>query len=220
MSHDVRRDVWIATTGTANLASVKAALYRAGTEPHLATTPEQVQQAKWLILPGVGAFGAAIQCLQEAHLFQALQDRILAGRPTLAICLGLQLFASASEESPGFTGLSIVPGTVTRFPEQSPTSTGSFQRLRVPQFGWSQVHAPKHNTVFSTGYAYYANSYCLRDIPEGWDIALSEYGGSYVAAMCKGAVMACQFHPELSGAWGHSLILSWLERGESWQQDV
>lgn len=195
-----QKDVHIVSTGTANIASVMASLRRLHAQPQLEPTPAQVLDADYVVLPGVGAFGAAVEMLKKQQLFAPLRERILAGKPTFAICLGLQLFCEASEESDGFEGLGIVPGVVKRF-------TGE---LRIPQFGWSGVKAAEKSHHFRDGYAYYANSYCLRDIPEGWDVAVSEYGGEYVAAMAKGDVVACQFHPELSGKWGQSLMSRWL----------
>ena len=197
--------VGLVQTGTANIASVRAALQRLGGEPVPAETPAQILSASHLVLPGVGAFGAAMQNLEQAGLVEALRTRLQKGSPTLVICLGLQLLAETSEESPGVKGLGIVSGSITRFSDE----------LRVPQFGWSSVNATEQCHYLHSGYSYFANSYCMRDIPEGWDVALSDYGGKYVAAMERDGVLACQFHPELSGAWGHGLISRWLEQKRS-----
>jgi imidazole glycerol phosphate synthase glutamine amidotransferase subunit len=128
-----------------------------------------------------------------------LTDRIKGGRPTLAICLGMQLLCASSEENPDSKGLGIVPGTVTRFAPD----------LRVPQLGWNMVQ-PDGVTSLEAGWAYFANSYKVPSLPEGWSGAITDYGGSFVSAMERGAVLACQFHPELSGAWGSSLLRRWL----------
>ena len=125
------REVTVVRTGSANLASVVAALGRAGRTPGLVDDAGAVARAERLVLPGVGAFGAVMARLVELGLVEALTERIAAGRPTLAICLGLQVLAEGSEESPGVAGLGVVPGRVTRLPGG----------VVVPQLGWNRVEA-------------------------------------------------------------------------------
>jgi glutamine amidotransferase len=192
--------VVIVRTGTANLASVVAALRRLGADPQLTAEPGEVENAAAVVLPGVGSFGAAMQSLQADGMAAALRARIEAGRPTLCVCLGLQLLCAESEESPGVRGLGVIATRVRRFE----------RTLRVPQFGWNHVQAQAGGTMVRSGYAYFANSYCLREPPDGWQAATAEYGGPFVAALEHGAVLACQFHPELSGAWGAELLGRWL----------
>ena len=196
--------VHVVRTGTANLASVLAALKRAGADPEVTHDASQLAKASRVVLPGVGAFAAAIDTLREHGLEDPLRARIEAGRPTLAICLGLQLFAETSEESPGARGLGIIAGGATKFP---PT-------VRVPQLGWNTIEPEPGIGCLVSGHAYFANSYRLIDAPKGWRTAWSDHGGKLVAAFERGAVLACQFHPELSGAWGAALINRWL-RGET-----
>lgn len=193
-------NVLLVQTATSNTASVLAAFRRAGTTLQRSQDPHAIQHAPFVVLPGVGAFGAAVHTLQQAGLIEPLRQRILQGRPTFAICLGLQLLCARSQESPDAQGLGVIPGQVTRF-QGVP---------RIPQFGWSQVTPSSPQSFFTPGYAYFANAYCLRQSPDGWDVATSQYGGDYVAAIAKDAVVACQFHPELSGEWGHQLICRWL----------
>lgn len=196
----VMSDVAVVRTGTANLASVVAALSRCGARPSITSDPAEVERAERLVLPGVGSFGAAMASLHERGLVQPLRRRIGAERPTLAICLGLQVLAAGSEESPGVEGLSVVPGRVARFAEAA----------RVPQLGWNSVAASDACRLLTDGFAYYANSYRLTDRPAGWACATTDYGGRFTAAMERGSVLACQFHPELSGPWGRALIERWL----------
>lgn len=193
-------DVAICRTGTANLASVMAALARADALPHLDHTPGEIVEASHVMLPGVGSFGAAMATLERSGAADALKERLARGRPILAICVGLQLLCRASEESPGVSGLGLIDETVTRFPAH----------VRVPQFGWNAITPTNDGMTLQAGHAYFANSYRLEVAPAGWGVAMSNHGGPFVAALQKGALVACQFHPELSGSWGESLIRRWL----------
>lgn len=198
-----RRVVSVVSTGVANVASVLAAFRRLGAEPQEVSRPEAIAAADCLVLPGVGAFAAAIQALQERQLLEPLRARILAGRPTLAICLGMQLFSAESAENPEVCGLEIWPNRVVRL-----------RSHRVPQLGWNRVEAANGARFVETGYAYYANSYCLEQEPVGWTASWSDHDGKFVAAVERGDVLACQFHPELSGSWGEKLLKRWLEGGK------
>lgn len=195
------RDVVIVRTGTANLASVLAGFVRAGAAPRVSADPDLVALADHVVLPGVGAFGAARHELDAHGLADALAARILAGRPLFAICLGLQLFATASEETPGVAGLGVIDATVRRL-------SGD---IRVPQLGWNRVEPGPGCRYLAAGFAYFANSYALEQTPRGWCGATFDYGARLVAALERGPVVGCQFHPELSGAWGSNLMKAWLE---------
>lgn len=199
------RDVLVVRTGTANLASVLAGLARAGAAPRLASDPREVAAARRVVLPGVGSFGAAMDNLRADGLDGVLRERLESGRPLLAICLGLQVVAEASEESPGARGLGVIPDTVRRI-------TGD---VRVPQLGWNTVAPQDGCALLKPGHAYFANSYCLQKAPAGWSAALTEHGGPFVAALERGPQLLCQFHPELSGAWGLALLVRWLSAVEA-----
>jgi glutamine amidotransferase len=194
------REVVVVPTGTANLASVRAALDRLGARTRLADDAAMIEDAAHVVLPGVGSFGAAIAGLRETGLDGAIVARVSAGRPTLAMCVGLQVLFEASDESPHATGLAALPGHVGRF-------AGS---VRVPQFGWNRVVPEPGCRFVQPGYAYFANSYRVLEAP-GCAVATAEHGGCFVAALERGGVLACQFHPELSGAYGHALIGRWLD---------
>jgi imidazole glycerol-phosphate synthase subunit HisH len=116
------------------------------------------------------------------------------------MCVGLQVLFEASDESPHATGLAALPGRVGRFADS----------VRVPQFGWNRVAPQPGCRLIEPGYAYFANSYRALEAP-GCAIATAEHGGRFVAALERGGVLACQFHPELSGAYGHELIGRWLD---------
>lgn len=200
----MKHEIVMIRTGTANLASVVAAFERAGRRVDVTEDVAAAAEAPALVLPGVGAFGPVARHLAGRGLAEALAERVRGGRPTFAVCLGLQLLAAASEESPGVAGLGVLPATVTRF------ASG----LRVPQLGWNRVTADDGAALLRTGEAYFANSYKLDTVPEGWAGALADHGGPFVAAIERGPVLGCQFHPELSGEWGQALIERWLAAAE------
>jgi imidazole glycerol phosphate synthase glutamine amidotransferase subunit len=194
------REVVVLPTGTANLASVLAAFARLGAETRLATDAAMVEAAERVVLPGVGTFGATLAGLRAAGLADAIAARVRAGRPTLAMCVGLQVLFEESDESPDIKGLGAIAGRVGRFPDT----------VRVPQFGWNRVEPEPSCRFLLPGYAYFANSYRATEAP-GCRIATAEHGGRFVAALEHDQVLACQFHPELSGTSGHRLIGRWLE---------
>jgi len=190
-------------TGVANLASVLAGLRRAGADAVLSDDPERIAVADRVVLPGVGSFGAAMAQLRLRGVAEALAGRIREERPTLAICLGLQLLGAESDESPGVGGLALFAARATRL---GPA-------VRVPQLGWNRVQPDGECRQVQAGYAYFANSYRLTSCPAGWHAAWAEHGGRFVAALERGPVLACQFHPELSGDWGCALLRRWLGAG-------
>ena len=194
-------DVVVVPTGTANVASVLAGLRRAGAAPRIAAEAAEVVEAPGVVLPGVGALAAAMERLHTGGFVEVLRDRFLAGRPTLAICLGLQLLTEGSDESPGVEALGVVTGRASRFPGT----------VRVPQMGWNQVEPGPGCRLLRPGWAYFANSYRLGTDPAGWNAAMTEYGGPFVAALERGPILACQFHPELSGSWGQDLLTRWVD---------
>lgn len=192
-------------TGCANLASVRAGLARAGVESRVTDHPAVIEDSRLVVLPGVGAFGPAMRSLRDAGLDDALRRRIEQARPLLAICLGLQMLCDASEESPGVAGLRAIEGNVTRFTPPA----------RVPQLGWNLVEGMRPAGLVARGYAYFANSYKLDAAPPGWTVAWASHGAPFIAALQRGPVLACQFHPELSGAWGLDLLTRWARAGDA-----
>ena len=192
--------VCVVRTGLANLASVLAGFRRAGADPFVTENPAEVESATHVVLPGVGSFGPAMKHLDECGLTPVLKERLAGGRPTFCVCLGLQLLHEASEESPGVAGLGVIHSTIRRLPNT----------VRVPQLGWNSVEPVPGCKYIQAGHAYFANSYCAPVPGEGWLPAYTEHGVKFVAAMEKGALLACQLHPELSGEWGLGLIKRWI----------
>lgn len=200
-------DVVIVRTGAANLASVVAAFDRLGRSVEVTDNAFAVRYAKRVVLPGVGSFAPVAKRLRKNGMGEAVVHRVEQNLPLLAVCLGLHLLASGSEEGSEADGLGILEVRASRFPDT----------VVVPQLGWNTVSAGSDCRLLQTGAAYFANSYRLTDHPPGWNVAWSEHGGPFVAAVERGNVLGCQFHPELSGAWGQSLIERWLrtENGSS-----
>lgn len=196
--------VYVVRTGTANLASVVAALARLHVEARITTNASDIAAATHVIVPGVGAFAAGMQGLREHHLEAALQQRLRnKRRATLGICLGMQLFCESSDEAPDVAGLGVVPAAVQRFP--------GTPRLRVPQLGWNAVQPAPECRFVQPGFAYFAHSYRLATAPIGWHAAYATHGEEFVAALESASTLLCQFHPELSGAYGLDLLRRWLE---------
>ena len=194
--------VTILETGLANLASVIAAFKRLGTTVSIENTPQAILSAERLVVPGVGNFGTAMNRLKQSELIQPLLDRVESNKPTLGICLGLQIFGQKSDESPDVDGLGWVSSTVKSFPET----------VISPQMGWNKIVPSPTSRFLEKGYAYFANSFRFESIPKGWAGGTSQYGGTAVAALERGSFLGCQFHPELSGAYGERLLSRWVRQ--------
>jgi imidazole glycerol-phosphate synthase subunit HisH len=200
---DEPSEVVVVRTGLANIASIGAALERAGLRPRLSDDAPEVLDARLVVLPGVGAFGPAMAGLRRSRLDEAIVARAALGRPLLAICLGLQVLCVESDESPGVAGLGVIPGRVTRLrPEAG---------VRVPHLGWNRVSPGPGFALAEMGMAYFANSFKLDEVPAGWSGCVCVHGRPFVAALRRGPLLACQFHPELSGDWGAVLMARWAK---------
>jgi len=198
----------IAATGAANLASVKAMCARAGVEPLVTDNPETLYRAEKALLPGVGAFGAAMGKLRSSGLDKALGARVAEGLPTMGICLGMQMLCVSSEESPEVPGIGAIACDVEKFKGGLP----------LPQLGWNRIIPSRGESFVRPGWAYFANSYRVKAPPTGYEAAFCSYGEDF-AATIEGKVdratkipriLLCQFHPELSGPWGLDLFKRWM----------
>ena len=193
-------DVLIVDSGVANLASIVAAFQRLGATTVVSADPSFARQARRIVLPGVGAFGAGMAAIRNGGLDAAIRDAASRGTPILGICLGMQMLCEASEETPGVPGLGVVPGVCQRLPSA----------VRIPHLGWNVV-TPEAGARFITGgTAAFANSYALHARPDGWTAAWTTHGVPFVAALERGPILACQFHPELSGGYGAAVLDRWI----------
>ena len=191
--------------GVNNLRSVVRALDASGHVATLTADPETVRCADHLLVPGVGNFGQASRNLDTTGLGAAIREVAGSGRPVMGICLGLQLFFSASEEAPDARGLGLLPGRVARF------TTG----LPVPHVGWARVeltgagrtHAMlSHLDGAEAPYFYHVHSYHPDAVPEDAVLATGEYDHRFPTIVGRENVIGAQFHPEKSQRAGIDLL--------------
>jgi glutamine amidotransferase len=189
-----------------NIKSVEKALSALGYEAVVTRKKDVILQADHVILPGVGAFGDAMEKLHKYELVDVIREVTDRHIPFLGICLGLQLLFESSEESEGVAGLVILPGKIVRIPEASD--------LKIPHIGWNSLKFPNQGRLFNgipeESYVYFVHSYYLQaDDPE-IVTATTEYGTLIHASVEKDNVFACQFHPEKSSEVGMTILRNFL----------
>lgn len=189
-----------------NIKSVEKALLYLGEEAVITREQEVIRTADRVILPGVGAFGTAMEKLRSYGLEQVIQEVTAEGIPFLGICLGLQLLFESSEESEGVKGLGILPGQILRLPEE--------EGVKIPHIGWNSLKFPNKGRLFEgiseDAYVYFVHSYYLKAEDEGIVTASSEYGTLIHASVEKDNVFACQFHPEKSSQVGLTILKNFI----------
>ena len=190
-----------------NIESVRKALQYLGEDPVLTRDGEEILQADRIILPGVGAFGDAMEKLHHYGLTEVLKKAVKQGIPFLGICLGLQLLFESSEESPGVEGLSLLPGRILRIP--------SGEGIKIPHIGWNSLSYPSQGTLFEgiseDAYVYFVHSYYLKAENEAIVKAVTDYGVPSHAAVEKDNLFGCQFHPEKSSKTGLKILKNFLD---------
>lgn len=190
-----------------NIKSVEKALDFLGQEADVTGEKEKILAADHVILPGVGAFGDAMENLRSRGLDQVIYEVIRRGTPFLGICLGLQLLFERSDEAPGAEGLGVLKGEILRIPE----SDG----LKIPHMGWNSLHLQNNGRLFrgveENAYVYFVHSYYLKAADESIVKASTEYGTHIHASVEKDNVFACQFHPEKSSDVGLKILKSFIE---------
>ena len=183
-----------------NLYNLKNALDYQGLQSRIVRHPAGLAAASHIILPGVGAFGPAMDHLRQAGMETVVRERVAAGVPFLGVCVGMQLLFDRSDEDGLHQGLGLVPGRVVRFRGE----------LKVPQIGWNQV-AWQHADPLSEGipddtYFYFVHSYHAVLHERGDALGLTEYGESFPSVVRHGNVWGAQFHPEKSQNAGLRLL--------------
>lgn len=187
--------------GAGNIRSVEKALMHIGCEVQVTRDPAVLLQADAAVLPGVGSFGDAMHELRTRGLEEPIRTFVAMGKPFLGICLGLQILFESSEESPGVRGLGLLRGKIVRIP--------AGEGLKIPHMGWNSLEIEKTGGLFqgipAEPYVYFVHSYYLK-AEEDVVTATARYGVTIHAAVQKRNLLACQFHPEKSGALGIALL--------------
>lgn len=190
-----------------NLKSVEKALIKVGAEPVVTRDPAVILQADKVILPGVGAFGEAMEKLESFDLIDTIHKVVEKGTPFLGICLGLQLLFEYSEEKEGCRGLSLLKGGIKRIPDTP--------GLKVPHMGWNSLKVKEGAKLFrdlpAEPYVYFVHSYYLQAEDPEIVAATTEYGVTVHASVEKENIFACQFHPEKSGETGLAILKNFVE---------
>jgi len=190
--------------GAGNVRSVTNALARLGHRATVTSDPHCVLAADAVVFPGVGAAGDTMQRLSESGMAEAIRGRIVEGKPVFAVCIGMQVLFSGTEEGGWHKCLGIIPGMVTRLPPG----------LKVPQIGWNQVKQRVSHPIFAgipdESYFYFVHSYHAR--PEnGTAVAgTTDYGVSLCSVLIDGTLVGTQFHPEKSGELGLRMYANFL----------
>jgi len=194
--------------GMGNLRSVVKGFEKVGVSAEVTGDPAAVRGAEGVVLPGVGAFGMAMEHLRAAGLDDAIKDVVAAGTPFLGICLGLQLLFTESEEFGLVRGLDILPGRVTRFfPDGAPDG------VKIPHMGWNGIErrrpVPALEDVPDGSYVYFVHSYYVAPDDPAVIATTTEFGGQhFVSSVATGRLFASQFHPEKSGEVGLRILRS------------
>ena len=185
-----------------NIKSVEKAMNYLGQEAVITRDRDVILASDKVILPGVGAFGDAMEKIKEYHLTNVIYDVVEQKKPFLGICLGLQLLFESSEESKGVAGLGILKGDIVRIPAK--------QGLKSPHMGWNTIQVKEDATLFrgisKDAYVYFVHSYYLK-AKEIEDVAATTFYSTEIhAAVEHDQVFACQFHPEKSGTVGLKIL--------------
>lgn len=192
-----------------NIKSVEKALQFLGEEVCITREPDVILNAEKVILPGVGAFGDAMEKLHRYDLVKVIHEVVEKQTPFLGICLGLQLLFERSDESMGVEGLGVLKGEICRIPDK--------EGLKIPHIGWNSLSYPNPGRLFEgipeQSYVYFVHSYYLKAADESIVTAATEYGTYIHASVEKENVFACQFHPEKSSDVGIRILKNFIKIG-------
>ena len=194
--------------GVGNLFSLQSSLAAIGTEAVVTADPQVLRQADKLLLPGVGAFEDAIGKLRATGLAELVVELANGGKPLLGICLGMQLLFDKSYEFGEFEGLGLIPGAVRPIADVIPAD------YKVPHIGWNALQFRQSSPLFAHiqdgDCVYFVHSFYATECDDSV-IATTEYGAPLTAAVARGNVYGCQFHPEKSGNVGLSILKAFAE---------
>jgi glutamine amidotransferase len=201
----MKKQITIIDYGAGNLKNLKNAFDYLRFPNRISSDPVEILQAERLALPGVGAFGFAMQNLRDRGLHEILPEKIRQGTPLLGICLGMQLLLSQSEEGGLFAGLNLIPGNVRRFQID----------LKVPHMGWNTLE-PRQESILvralpRPAYAYFVHSYFCAPENPAHVVAETNYQISFASMIQKDHIFGVQFHPEKSQETGLQIIKNFME---------
>ncbi len=187
--------------GSGNIRSAQRAIERLGVSTEVTSEYEVALNAAGLLVPGVGAFGSCIRQLLQINGDLILKERLKLNRPTLGVCVGMQILFESSAES-NEAGLALVAGKVKKLSAKI-----------LPHIGWNEVHVEKEMNLMrglKNQRFYFVHSYAATTAPDEFLQAKSNYGEEFVAAIQSGSLSAVQFHPEKSGDAGMQLLKNWV----------
>ncbi|MEK7848438.1 MAG: imidazole glycerol phosphate synthase subunit HisH [Chloroflexota bacterium] len=192
--------------GAGNLKSVAKAIAYVGHEARVTASPQEVDRAEAVVLPGVGAAPAAMERLERLGLAAAIRRAVAQGRPFLGLCVGLQVLFATSQEGGGCPCLDILPGQVVRLPSG----------LKVPHMGWNRVWQRQAHPIFDGipdgDYFYFVHSYYASPSERGVVAGETEYGVTFASVIIRDSLVATQFHPEKSGEVGLRFYSNFLNQ--------
>lgn len=196
-----RPKIAVVDYGMGNRRSVEKALQRVGADAFVTRDPTQLQRSDGLLLPGVGAFPAAMATIEQLRLDALLRDLASAGMPLFGSCMGMQLLFDSSEEHGGAAGLGLIPGEVRRLAAEG---------QKLPHIGWSEVSKVRDSPIWDglppRIYLYHVHSYVPHPTDPETVIATAEYGEVFAAVVGMGNVFGAQSHPEKSSTHGLRLL--------------
>lgn len=194
--------------GVGNLFSVKSSFAAIGADAVITSDPEVIRAADHILLPGVGAYRDAAAKLRESGMGDLVREQAAAGKPVMGICLGMQLLFEKSYEFGEHEGLGLLKGVVRPIRDVAPAD------YKVPHIGWNALNIHKHHPllkyVLEGDCVYFVHSFYAADCDDEV-IATTEYGAPITAAVARGNVCGCQFHPEKSGQVGLSILKAFCE---------
>jgi glutamine amidotransferase len=195
-----------------NLRSVQKAFQHEGGDAVFVRTPQEIRRADALVLPGVGAFGDCVRCLDASGMRDEVVAWAKSGRPFFGICVGFQMLFDSSEEAPDRPGLGLFPGEVRRF--------SAARGLKITQIGWNTVtvyrpDSPLLAGISSEDFFYFVHSYYVTPRDPSLIALETTYGETFAAAIVRDNLIATQFHPEKSQRAGLQLIRNFVELSQT-----